>query len=293
MNFLNKVRLNLESLNAWSWILLNSVLAFAAVAGAQIVLAKIGETGSWRARIFLCALLLAGAVVYFWIFHVSARIRDRVFPKYGHLVLAMQRELDTALADENRVLTEAPSVRSLKERHIEVMSDYMRATHRAVSQHWSEERFGSATQTDVVLMTRSLGDGEMTCASWAVRRPFSLTAREDDSTVYNDTEAARMYQSAETGRVGTRVIPDTGVPQRNYTFLNNTEKERIRSTALHPVYDPESELIGIIVAHTNRPNVFKDEDLDFWTAFFRLIEPHVARRIILARAHTWGGDSPW
>jgi len=133
----------------------------------------------------------------------------------------------------------------------------------------------------------------MTCASWAVRRPYSLASRKTDSTVYNETEAARMYAEAATGRVGTRIIADTAEPQSRYQFLNTSETERIRSTVLHPVHDPDAELIGVVVAHTNRPNVFRAEDIDFWSALFRLVEPHVARRIILTRTEQWSDDQPW
>jgi hypothetical protein len=52
-------------------------------------------------------------------------------------------------------------------------------------------------------------------------------------------------------------------------------------------------LIGVIVAHTNRAKVFRPEDKDFWTALVRLVEPHVARRITLARIEEWAGDPPW
>ena len=64
----------------------------------------------------------------------------------------------------------------------------------------------------------------MTCASWAVRRPYSLASRKTDSTVYNETEAARMYAEAATGRVGTRIIADTAEPQSRYQFLNTSKR---------------------------------------------------------------------
>jgi GAF domain-containing protein len=207
-------------------------------------------------------------------------------------VLALQRELGDALAAENQLI-EKHVGRTKKQRHAEGMAAFMRAVQRAISQQWSEARFGSSTQTEVVLMTKSLRDNQMTCASWAVRRPYSLAAREDDPTVYNETEAARMYRNAEQARVGTRLIADTAAPRSDYEFLNQSESERIRSTVLHPVYDPNSELIGVIVAHTNRPNVFRPEDTDFWTALLRLVEPHIARRIILARTEEWSSDPPW
>jgi hypothetical protein len=207
-------------------------------------------------------------------------------------VLALQRELDDALAAENQLIAERAG-RTKKQRHAEGMATVMRAVQRAISQQWSEARFGSSTQTEVVLMTKSLRDERMTCASWAVRRPYSLANRENDPAVYDETEAARMYHKAERARVGTQLIADTAGPHSDYEFLNESENDRIRSTVLHPVYDPSSELIGVIVAHTNRPNVFRPEDADFWTALLRLVEPHVARRIILARTEDWRGDPPW
>ncbi len=126
-----------------------------------------------------------------------------------------------------------------------------------------------------------------------MRTPHSLAARKSNPNVYGDTEAARMYEQAAHGRVDDRLIADTGAPRSDYDFLNKSETETNSMRALHPVYDPSSELIGVIVAHTNRPNVFRPEDRGFWTELLRLVEPHVARRIILARAEQWNGDPPW
>ena len=292
MQLLHRLRSWLEGLSGGSWIVLQSVLALLAVTGAEVIVTELSEAHSWKARVVLVAVLVVGALTYFWIALAAARVRDRIFPKHPSTVLALQRELGDALASENQLIAQ-PAGRTKKQRHADGMAIFMRAVQRAIGHQWSEARFGSATQTEVVLMTKSLRDNEMTCASWAVRRPYSLADRENDVTVYNDTEAARMYREAAGGRVGTRLIADTGRPDSDYEFLNQSENERIRSTVLHPVYDPGSELIGVIVAHTNRSNVFRPEDKDFWTALLRLVEPHVARRIILARTEDWTGDPPW
>jgi GAF domain-containing protein len=292
MHLKNRFRSWLEGLSAGRWILFQSVIAVLAVSAGDVIVNELSKPHSWWTRAALAAALLVGAIAYFWIALAAARVRDRVFPKHPSTVLALQRELSDALTAENQLIADRRG-RTKKERHAEGMAIFMRAVQRAISQQWTELRFGSATQTEVVLMTKSLRDGEMTCASWAVRRPYSLASRETDPTVYNETEAARMYRQAREQRVGSRVIADTAEPGSTYEFINESESERIRSTALHPVYDPESELIGVLVAHTNRPNVFRSEDLDFWTALLRLVEPHIARRIILARAEEWSRDPPW
>jgi GAF domain-containing protein len=292
MQHINRLRSWLEGLGGGAWIVLQSVLALVAVAGADLIINALSKHHTWEARVALAVVLVVGAAAYFWVALVAARVRDRVFPKHPSSVLALQRELGEALASENQLIAEHRG-RTKKQRHAEGMAIFMRAVQRAISQEWSEARFGSATQTEVVLMTKSLRDDQMTCASWAVRRPYSLADRENDPTVFNETEAARMYREADRGRVGTQLIADTLRPGSDYEFLNQTESERIRSTVLHPVYDPNSELIGVIVAHTNRPNVFRPDDKDFWTALLRLVEPHVARRIILARTEEWTGDPPW
>jgi hypothetical protein len=292
MQVVKRLRSWLEGLEGGAWIVLQTVLALVAVTSAELIISELSDDHRWETRLVLGIVFVAGAVAYFWIALVAARVRDRIFPKHPSSVLALQRELGDALASENQLIGE-PRGRTKRQRHAEGMAIFMRAMQRAISQEWSEARFGSATQTEVVLMTKSLRDDEMTCASWAVRTPYSLANRENDPTVYNETEAARMYREAECGRVGTRLIADTLRPGSDYEFLNQSETERIRSTVLHPVYDPNSELIGVIVAHTNRPNVFRPEDKDFWSALLRLVEPHVARRIILARTEDWTGDPPW
>jgi len=292
MHPVNRLRSWLEGLSGGAWIVVQSVLGLLAGTGLTLIVDELTMTHAWRTRAGLGFALVVGAVLYFWIALVAARVRDRIFPKHPSTVLALQRELGDALAAENQLIAE-PGGRTRKQGHVEAMEIFMRAVQRPISQQWAEARFGSSTQTEVVLMTKSLRDRELTCASWAVRRPFSLAAREADTMLYNETEAARMYREAEYGRVGTRLIGDTVEPDSDYEFLNRSETERIRSTVLHPVYDPNSELIGIIVAHTNRPNIFRPEDKDFWTALLRLVEPHIARRIILARAEEWNGDAPW
>jgi hypothetical protein len=289
---LARLRSWFEGLSGGSWILVQSVLAVAAVAAGDVIVNLLSQDQSWTTRILLVATLVIGAIVYFWISLAASRVRDRVFPKHPATVLALQRELDDALASENQLLDDGGG-RTRRQKHVEGVAIFMRAVQRALTQQWSEPRFGSGTQTEVVLMLKSLRDNAMTCGAWAVRKPYSLGQRENDPTVYDETEAARMYRAAESGRVGTRLIADTGQRESHYVFLNKTENDRIRSTVLHPVYDPRSELVGVIVAHTNRPNVFRPEDSDFWTALFRLVEPHVARRIILARTESWANDPPW
>jgi hypothetical protein len=291
-HLLNRLGSWLEGLGGGGWIVFQSVLALLAGTGFTLIVSDLAKTHSWGRGVLLFAVLAVGAVIYFWIALVAARLRDQIFPKHPSTVLALQRELGDALESENQLIAEHGG-RTKRERQVEGMAIFMRAVQRAISQQWAEARFGSSTQTEVVLMTKSLRDDQMTCASWAVRRPYSLANREADATVYNGTEAARMYGEAERGRVGTRLIADTAKPGSDYEFLNQSENERIRSTVLHPVYDPSSELIGVIVAHTNHANVFRPEDEDFWTALLRLVEPHVARRIILARSEEWNGDPPW
>src|SRR4051794_29177777 len=166
MRLINRLRSWLEGLSAGRWILLQSVLAVVAVSGADVVVNELSEPHTWATRILLGAVLIVGAGAYFWVALVAARVRDRVFPKHPATVLALQRELGDALAAENQLIAEGPG-RTKRQRHTEGMAIFMRAIQRAVSQQWSEARFGSATQTEVVLMTKSLRDAEMTCASWA------------------------------------------------------------------------------------------------------------------------------
>jgi hypothetical protein len=288
----NRFRAWLEGLSSGPWILLQTVLAVVALAIGEAIIAKLASDVSWLTRAVLVLVLIVGAGLYFWIALAAGRVRDRVFPKHPAMLLGFQRELNDALMAENSLISD-PGGRTKKQTHWEVMQLLLRATQRPIGQQWADARFGSAAQTDVVLMTKSLLDGEMTCACWVVRRPVSLERRAIDTSVYNDTEAARMYRSAEQGRVGPRIIPDTTASGSDYHFLNASETERIRSTVLHPVYDPASQLIGVVVAHTNRPDIFRSEDIDFWSGLFRLVEPHVARRIILAQQAQWLGDPPW
>jgi len=125
-----------------------------------------------------------------------------------------------------------------------------------------------------VLMTKSLRDQAVTAAAWAIRKPRSLDERGVDSTIYADTEASRLYQDdADGSRVSCVAIAQTERPASNYHFVSQNERSRIRSTVLKPVYSLGSQLLGFVVAHANQPEVFAEDDEDFWD---ELLEPLAA-----------------
>lgn len=144
-------------------------------------------------------------------------------------------------------------------------------------------------------MTKSFKDDCVTVGRWAIRKPHSLSDRGTNPRLYEETEAARLYRMDAAGtRVSLKIIPDTEAPESGYYFVSDNEQGRIRSTVLKPIYSAESALLGFVVAHANRKDVFVENDADFWD---ELLEPiavdisvHV-RRIVAAAEN--GVASPW
>jgi hypothetical protein len=133
---------------------------------------------------------------------------------------------------------------------------------------------------ELTLITPSIRDSELTVASWRRRdnrRPLSLLKRDEGKKdIYQRTEAAKMMANNITD---TRIIEDTSVPSENYESLYDGQKERIRSSVLHPILSPKSKPLGVLVLHCEIKEFFKVADRRYWHELLSVFAPSIALEI--------------
>lgn len=277
-------------LPARGWVLSNAVLAAVALVAGEILLsAAIDARTRWGA-IALYGVLATASLAYFLVLAALTWVREARFPDHPELVLDLReamlvarRELSSKEVEDlaaGRGVDAKPSIGLL-----------LKALHSEVERHLSDRWFGDGAEFEAVFMTRSLEDGKVLPAAWAVRTPRSLHELEADPDRYEQTEAARSYREDDDGdRVPTRVIEDTGGEKLDYDFVSNNEKGRIRSTVLKPCYSGASRLLGFIVIHSNRRNAFKADETLFWDALLDPLAAEVAHYGLHAEAIRDAGD---
>ncbi len=159
---------------------------------------------------------------------------------------------------------------------------YLRALEDVLSHAWSEQRFGSATELEVVLMNKA-DDGHVTVGAWAHKRPRSLDQRDGNVAFYDRTEAAGLYRKYDDAglRAPIHIIADVS-KHRDYDHFGRDPRIRTNSTVLFPIYDTNSQLFGFIaITARNRADLFEDPDREFWTEVWNLWEQHFVRNIRL------------
>lgn len=135
---------------------------------------------------------------------------------------------------------------------------------------------------EVTFMTQSPEDGKITIAAWANRQnrePVSLTIRDKNPDIYEQSATADMYRQAKERKPSQRIVESTIKAGDEYRALYPDQKQSIRSTIIHPVFSLGTELVGTLVLHSDREGYFKESDYSFWR---ELLEP-VASRIALER----------
>lgn len=133
---------------------------------------------------------------------------------------------------------------------------------------------------EMTLITSSIRDSELTIAAWCNRdnlRPKSLLIRErEDTRIYQLTEAAKMISKRITDTI---IIEDTSEPAKNYQHLYEGQKERIRSSVLHPILSSKNEHLGVLVLHCERAGFFRDKDRWYWRELLSVFSAPIALEI--------------
>lgn len=125
---------------------------------------------------------------------------------------------------------------------------------------------------EATFITQSYLDGGLTIPAYANRNrriPRSMKDREHNPTHFDETIAAQLYrEKGTTPRL--QIISATDDPDCNYVEMYPGQKERIKSSLIHPVLSPQNVLVGVLVVHCNRSRFFREEDRRYWAELLEL-----------------------
>ena len=277
------LRLKVAELERGTWVALQAVLTLVAVLLTTVFVTVFVEAETRGGRALLALGALTVIVLHGYLTAVMNTAREARFPRHPQMVLSMTRAVVEAMATENRRIASnvAQSADAIALVAIGQIELYLAAIERAISQAWSQQQFGEATQLEVVLMTKAR-DGHVTVAAWASNRPRSLELRSADPSFYGNTEAAKLYRAHDDQgrRAPVWIIPDVS-KDPTYDHFGRDPSIRTNSTALLPLYDSESRLHGFVaITARRRVNLFREEDRGFWEEVWRLWEPNLLRHVL-------------
>lgn len=126
------------------------------------------------------------------------------------------------------------------------------------------EKMNERIDFEVTFMTRSYIDNYITIPASANRKgraPVSMQERDKNNEIYENTITSEIYKQL---RHEMRIIPSTEGINVAYNELYPGQKNRIKSSIIHPVKDDVNEMLGALVVHCNKEKFFDHNDHDFW-----------------------------
>ncbi|TLF69164.1 hypothetical protein FEK33_02235 [Nocardia asteroides NBRC 15531] len=265
------------------WIIATSIVNVLSVVLTTVLVALVKNADTTAVKISFSLVAVALIVGIATLNASATTIREAQFPKHSAAVLEMIRSVNKALGDENEIrsrLGVTATDAEWQESYLRRVKLYLTFFQHVLADQWSQRRFGENTSVEVVLMKRA-GDGKLTVACWATKRPLSLQQRASNRTFYENTEAAKLYRNyVDLGkRAPILLIPDIS-KYPDYDHFGRDATYRTNSTALFPIYDLNSEFYGFVaVTARNRINMFAEVDRDFWNEAWSVWEPHFVRTI--------------
>ena len=213
---------------------------------------------------FVAVLLVStGALFLFWQLQAGP---DAELQKRSKILLNARSQLDEALAAELSELGSNPTLDQAGVAKANI-NRLVRGLYRCLDANYADSDVpGSRVNFEVTFMTRDYADGFVTIIAWANRdgrAPKSLAQRPAKPDVYESTVSAQVYREASSQLPTLRIIEDTHATH-DYSELYAGQKSRIQSSAVYPVLDAENKLLGTLVAHCDKANFFRNEDLKFW-----------------------------
>lgn len=272
-----------QSTSQRQWTILSAALTLLSAVLTALPVTLILDAETWRPRIVgvILALLLAGLGA--WIAGHLVGIRDSRFPDHPGALLKFLQGLKFAADQENELLLTADWQTDGQRRELmaQALKIYLFEFEKALSSSWSEERFGEATQVEVVLMRRA-DDGYVTVAAWTSKRPTSLVRREQRPDFYEQTEAAKQYREyVDLSRRAPILLIGDISSYPGYDHFGRDPLLRTNSTALFPLYDSSSTCWGFVAATArNRVEMFSDADRRFWEGVWELWSGPIVRCVL-------------
>ena len=147
---------------------------------------------------------------------------------------------------------------------------------------------------EVTYMTLSYKDGKITIpCSWnrEGRNPTSMLMRSSNPNLYDNTVTAEVYKEYnEHCKPAFKIVENT---EKNYSFIYDNQKDRIKSSIVLPILSHRSELLGTLVVHCNSENFFKEEQRDFWYEIMQLFASEIGMYKLLLDFVVEEGDMPF
>ena len=147
-----------------------------------------------------------------------------------------------------------------------------------------EARYGESDKLEnridfeATFIARSYIDGGLTIPAYANRNrrvPRSMRQRDGNPRRFDETIAAQLYRETNT-TPRLQIISATDDPKYNYVEMYPGQKERVKSSLVHPVLSPQNVLVGVLVVHCNRARFFQEEDRRYWTELLELFAKRLA-----------------
>ncbi|HED36944.1 MAG TPA: GAF domain-containing protein [Ignavibacteria bacterium] len=157
------------------------------------------------------------------------------------------------------------------------MTSIVKNAYQFFESHYGEsEKMEDRIDFEVTFMTKSYNDKGITIPAFGNRKgraPVSMKKRENNPNRYEGTITASLYREK---RHSMCIIPDTSQSQEDYKELYPKQKERIKSSIVHPVLDDENKMLGALVVHCDKREFFKIEDKRFWNELLDIYAVRIA-----------------
>jgi GAF domain-containing protein len=128
---------------------------------------------------------------------------------------------------------------------------------------------------ETTFMTKSYRDHNITIPAYANRdgrAPHSLTMRDSNIGIYENTVSASVYKDQCPV---VKIVEDTEATP-TYSALYDGQKKRIQSTIVYPVRDAQNRLLGTLVVHCDKKRFFRTCDERDWARVLEIFSKRLA-----------------
>jgi GAF domain-containing protein len=256
-----------------------AVVAYgAALLGAEVSqLRELGGVSRLGAHFFFVVLIATVAVYGVRLFGEGPNLQ---LQQRAVVLATAHSQVDSYVAEElNRFDTVADADPPALVPHNPVAGIQALVTgmYTCVDSHYSASDVpGERVNFEVTFMTKDPTDGAITILAWASRdgrAPKSLSEQVSRRNIYDTTVTADLYRAAATRQPSTRIIATT---TNDYSELYPGQKDRIRSSIVHPVLSGRNVLLGTLVVHCDSENFFRSSDEKYWRDLLEIFAKRIA-----------------
>lgn len=281
--------------NHWAKSLVNGVtvfmvLYFGAIVENQVAILSDGSfwpKNLWHAFLILAAVVLVTMVSYA-VRAYSTAIESEELRRKETLSYAASLSEQFAIQVANETVTaiqvtiENESALKALVTNPDRISAIVDDVYRLFEAKYGEsDKLENRIDFEATFITKSYLDDGLTIPAYANRNqrvPRSMRDRERNPSHFDETVAAQLYREKNTVP-HLQIISATDDPKYGYMEIYPGQKERIKSSLVHPVLSPQNVLVGVLVVHCNRSSFFREDDRRYWTELLELF----AKRLTLEK----------